>query len=110
MALTQVPGDLVAGGAGSDSTLRAGGLGGGGSGAYTSAATGGTVNTGGGGGSGTNVDTGSGLTGINRGADGGSGVVIIRYTGTAQRASGGIVTITGGYVIHTFNSSGTFIA
>jgi hypothetical protein len=37
-------------------------------------------------------------------------VVIIRYTGTAQRASGGIVTITGGYVIHTFNSSGTFIA
>jgi hypothetical protein len=27
-----------------------------------------------------------------------------------QKASGGTVTITGGYVIHTFTSSGTFIA
>ena len=44
------------------------------------------------------------------GGNGGSGIVIIRYLGTAQRASGGTVTVTGGYVIHTFTASGTFIA
>jgi hypothetical protein len=36
-------------------------------------------------------------------------VVIIRYL-TPQRASGGTITITGGYVYHTFNSSDNFIA
>jgi hypothetical protein len=35
--------------------------------------------------------------------------VIIRYLG-AQRASGGSVTSSGGYTIHTFTSSGTFTA
>jgi hypothetical protein len=30
--------------------------------------------------------------------------------GTTQRATGGVVTITGGYVIHTFNSSGNYVA
>jgi hypothetical protein len=55
----------------------------------------GLVNTGGGGGASGN---------------GGSGIVIIRYLGTTARASGGTITITGGYVIHTFTSSGTFIA
>jgi hypothetical protein len=44
------------------------------------------------------------------GAAGGSGICIIRYLGSAARATGGTVTITGGYVIHTFTSSGTFIA
>jgi hypothetical protein len=37
-------------------------------------------------------------------------VVIIRYAGTSARATGGTITITGGYVIHTFTSSGTFTA
>jgi hypothetical protein len=55
----------------------------------------GLVNTGGGGGASGN---------------GGSGIVIIRYAGTVQRATGGTVTITGGYVIHTFTSSGTYTA
>jgi hypothetical protein len=55
----------------------------------------GLVNTGGGGGASGN---------------GGSGVVIIRYLGSVQRATGGTVTITGGYVIHTFTSSGTYTA
>jgi hypothetical protein len=35
--------------------------------------------------------------------------VIIRYAG-AQRGSGGTVTSSGGYTIHTFTSSGTFTA
>jgi hypothetical protein len=98
------------GAGGSQTVLRTGGLGGGGNAAYTVPATAGTDNTGGGGGGGTGTDSGSGLTGIYRGANGGSGVVIIRYLGTVQRATGGTVTITGGYVIHTFTSSSTYIA
>lgn len=43
----------------------------------------------------------------NRAANGGSGVVIIRYPG-AQRANGGTIVSTGGYTIHTFTGSGTF--
>jgi hypothetical protein len=54
----------------------------------------GTANTGGGGGA---------------GAFGGSGVVIIRYLG-AQRGTGGTVTSSGGYTIHTFTTSGTYSA
>jgi hypothetical protein len=40
---------------------------------------------------------------------GGSGVVILRYLGT-QRGSGGTVTSSGGYTIHTFTTSGTYTA
>lgn len=40
---------------------------------------------------------------------GGSGIVIIRYSGS-QRGSGGSVTSAGGYTIHTFTSSGTYTA
>jgi hypothetical protein len=40
---------------------------------------------------------------------GGSGIVIIRYAGV-QRGTGGTVTSSGGYTIHTFTSSGTFTA
>ena len=47
---------------------------------------------------------------VGGGGTGGSGVVIIRYLGSAQRATGGTVSISGGYVIHTFNSSGIFTA
>lgn len=80
----------------------AGGSGGGGAGGINSYGSAGTVNTGsGGGGSGGDNATGSGA--------GGSGVVILRYAGT-QRATGGTVTSSGGYTIHTFTSSGTFIA
>lgn len=43
------------------------------------------------------------------GFDGGDGVVIIRYLG-AQRGTGGTVTSSGGYTIHTFTASGTFVA
>jgi hypothetical protein len=40
-------------------------------------------------------------------AAGGSGIVVVRYLG-AQRATGGTVTSSGGYSIHTFTTSGTF--
>jgi hypothetical protein len=45
--------------------------------------------------------------GYRNGAAGGSGVVIIRYSG-GQRATGGTVTTVSGYTYHTFTSSGTF--
>ena len=42
------------------------------------------------------------------GGAGGSGVVIVRYQGP-QRATGGTITSAGGYTIHTFTGSGSFI-
>lgn len=51
-------------------------------------------------------NSGNGASGI---GNGGSGIVIIRYAGS-QRASGGTVTSSGGYTIHTFTSSGVFTA
>jgi hypothetical protein len=64
----------------------------------------GTANTGGGGGGGSYVSATS-----TDGGSGGSGIVIIRYLG-AQRGTGGTVTSSGGFTIHTFTSSGTFTA
>lgn len=87
-----------AGGGGGGGRLAggAGGAGGGGAGS-TTAGTAGTANTGGGGG---------GSNGTN--ADGGSGVVIFRYlTGGGVSATGGTVTTSGSYTIHTFTSNGT---
>ena len=43
------------------------------------------------------------------GANGGSGVVIIRYSG-AQRGSGGTVSSPSSDTMHVFTSSGTFSA
>jgi len=70
--------------------------------AGTSSTTGaaGGANTGNGGG-GSNFSNAAGA--------GGSGLVIIRYLG-AQKATGGTVTSSGGYTIHTFTTSGTFTA
>jgi hypothetical protein len=96
-----------AGGGGGGSENYAAGLGGSGGGGnggrYPDASTypaavSGTANTGGGGGG-----------GYQTAGAGGSGVVIVRYLGT-QRGSGGTVTSSGGYTIHTFTSSGTFTA
>ena len=63
----------------------------------------GGTNTGGGAGG------GQGGIGSPQFANGGSGIVILRYPG-AQRGSGGTVTSAGGYTIHTFTSSGTYTA
>lgn len=90
------------GGGGSNGTTGAGGAGGGGTGGGTGVAgTSGTVNLGAGGG-------GGGASSA-AGGSGGSGVVIIRYLGS-QRGTGGTVTSSGGYTIHTFTSSGTYVA
>ena len=85
-------------------TAGAAGSGGGGAGSATGTGTSGTANTGGGGGGGAYNNS------AQVGGSGGSGIVIIRYLGSVQRATGGTVTITGGYVIHTFTTSGTYIA
>tara|TARA_R110002153_G_scaffold61938_2_gene166860 strand:- start:207 stop:1073 length:867 start_codon:yes stop_codon:yes gene_type:complete len=42
-------------------------------------------------------------------ATGGSGVIVIRYSG-GQVGTGGTVTSAGGYTYHTFTSSGTYIS
>jgi hypothetical protein len=80
-----------------------GGQGGGGSGGTASSplATSGAANTGGGGGGSGN----SGSTPVAK--NGGSGIVIVRYLGSPS-GTGGTITQSGGYTIHTFNSNGTF--
>jgi hypothetical protein len=79
------------------------GLNSGAAGTYSS--TNGTVN---GGAGGTNTGGGGGGGGHQcNGGAGGSGIVIVRYYGS-QQATGGTITSSGGYTIHTFTSSGTF--
>jgi hypothetical protein len=55
------------------------------------------------------VNTGTGGEGarFNVGGSGGSGIVIIRYSGP-QAATGGTVVSANGYTTHTFTTSGTF--
>lgn len=60
----------------------------------------GGVNTGGGGG---------GCGHSDHGGSGGSGIVIISYPTGYISATGGTITTSGGYTIHKFTSSGTFI-
>lgn len=94
-----------AGGSSGGASAGAGGNGGGGAGgssATTWNGVNGTANTGGGGGG-----AGGLAAGAKSAGNGGSGVVIARYRGI-QRATGGTVTQSGGYTIHTFTSSGTF--
>ena len=62
-------------------------------------ATNGTANRGAGGGGSRSGGTGSG----------GSGRCVLRYYGP-QRGTGGTVTSSGGYTVHTFDSAGTFTA
>ncbi len=92
------------GGGKSNAGAMPGGTGGGGAGGTSSSMNGvaGTANTGGGGG-------GGGANGGNsgNGGNGGSGIVIIKYAG-APLATGGTITQSGGFTIHTFTGSGTF--
>jgi hypothetical protein len=99
------------GGGGSASvtgTAPDGGSGGGGQGGKYQGriSTAGSENTGSGGGGGSQV--GDGYNG-NGGSSGGSGIIILRYLG-GQRGTGGTVTSSSGYTIHTFTSSGTYTA
>jgi hypothetical protein len=78
-----------------------GGVGGGGNGAYVDTGmTAGTVNTGGGGGG-----------ALTAGSSGGSGIAVIRYADTYAAATSTTgspsLTITGGYNIYTWTSSGS---
>ena len=93
------------GGGGYPSNGGAGGSGGGGAGGNPTNGTGtaGTTNTGGGGGGG-----GGGAAPGGNGGAGGSGIVVIKYIGS-QRGTGGTVTSVGGYTIHTFTSSSTYV-
>jgi uncharacterized protein YjdB len=107
------------GGAGFSSDGGDGGIGGGGGGTYSltkgglgiNNGSGGQVgnstpggnagaNTGGGGGGGAYYDQN------NKGGDGGSGIVMIKYLG-APKATGGVITVAGGYTTHTFTTVGT---
>ena len=90
-----------AGGGGGSRYQGAGGVGGaGGGGAGGNPPGNGTTNTGGGGGGSRGLDA-------VLGGSGGSGIVIIRYLG-AQKATGGAVTTSGNYTVHTFTSTGVF--
>ena len=97
----------AAGGGGGIQEGSTGGIGGssiGGNGTGNSTTGGsGTANRGAGGGGGGYLST------FGNGGAGGSGVVVIRYTGT-QKGSGGTVTSAGGYTYHTFTTSGTYTA
>ena len=85
---------------GGGSARNSGGNGGQGSGTSAPGGAGG-ANTGGGGGAAGNFES--------TGGTGGSGIVILRYLG-GQKGTGGTITSSGGYTIHTFTSSGTYTA
>jgi hypothetical protein len=105
------------GGGGGDSGPGAG-HGGGGGGGYRSSVSGQSSGGGGGAEAPLSLTTGTSYTvtvgaggagGGTYGGAGGSGLAIIRYLGS-QRGTGGTVTSSGGYTIHTFNSSSTYTA
>lgn len=99
-----------AGGAGSDTSTTGGsGVASSISGSSVTYARGGDGNPAGTGGGTNNGWGGKGGNNSSTPTAGASGIVIIRYLG-AQRGTGGTVTSSGGYTIHTFTSSGTFTA
>lgn len=92
--------------------------GGGGGGSYYNPGLGGAGGGGrGDGGAGTPESASGGTVGVaNTGGggggcfcNGGSGVVIVRYVTGLMKATGGVVTTSGVYTIHTFNTSGNFV-
>ena len=91
-------------GGGYSSTGGIGGLGGGGTGGNSvvgqAVAQSGVTNTGGGGGG----AGGSIVGGVATSGSGGSGIVIVRYPGKIQKATGGTVTVVNNNTIHTFTS------
>jgi len=97
-----------AGGAGSTAANRSAGLSSSINGSATTRAQGGAAGGIGGNAGAANTGNGGGGGYAGSGAQvGGSGIVIVRYSG-AQQATGGTITSSGGFTIHTFTSSGTF--
>jgi len=89
--------NYAGGGAGGGyQSVGLGGSGGGGNAGFA-----GTPNTGGGGG-GYRQDPGN----LDGGA-GGSGIVVVRYPGNIQFYTGGTLSYSNGFIVHTFYSSGT---
>jgi hypothetical protein len=96
------------------SVTYGGGGGGGANGGTGGSGTGGGGNAGSTGGNGTDGLGGGGgggnsSSGSDTGGDGGDGVVIIRYITGTVTATGGTITTSGGYTIHTFTTSGDFV-
>lgn len=90
-------------------TGGSGGTGGGGSGSNGAPAGGNaTTSTGSGGGGGAGYAS-PGPNASGGAGNGAGGIAIIRYLG-GQRGTGGTITTSAGYTIHTFTSSGTYIA
>ena len=91
--------------ASNQSDFGEGGSGGGGNGSTAQSGVSGTANTGGGGGGGGYTAS----TSAKSGGDGGSGVAIFAYPSSSLSAKGGSTKTSrsDGYVVHTFNSSGT---
>lgn len=91
---------VTTGGAGYNNGAPGGG-GGGGQWANTPGGNAG-ANTGGGGGGGSHYNAN------NKGGEGGSGIVVIRYPGAIKATGGNIITTVGSDTVHIFTSSGTF--
>ena len=104
--LAWLDGNYYAGGGGAgvnNLNPGVGGLGGGGTGGNNSPVTNpttGSKNTGGGGGG---AYKGESIIGAN----GGDGIVIIRYPGTGSQAIGGTISYSGSFTYHTFTASAT---
>jgi hypothetical protein len=60
------------------------------------------ANTGGGGGGGSHYNR------TNKGGEGGSGIVVVRYPGPQKASGGNIITTVSGDTVHIFTSSGVF--
>ncbi len=103
------------GGSGANSTFNSlialGGAGGGGfgGGGVTSSISGTSQDYGvNGTASGNSTGAPRGYGGNSDGGQGGQGIVIIRYLTGSMTATGGTITTTGAYTVHTFTASGTF--
>jgi hypothetical protein len=90
------------GATGPSSTSGSGSGGGGNGGAFAGSATSAAANTGAGGGGGGNGGSGASTSP----GSGGSGIVIIRYPTGTLTATGGSITTSGIYTIHTFTTVG----
>ena len=99
-----VDGSQTSGGSGKTSSINGNTYAAGGSGGSRASSETGTskaANTAGGGNGGGGSSGGGGA--------GGSGIVVLRYLGS-QRGTGGTVTSSGGYTVHTFTASATYTA
>lgn len=101
-----IPTSYIAGTGGTGGGGRGGNYNGGTGTTPTTPSVAGTTNSGGGGGGGSH----NGTPGSEIGRAGGSGIVIISYSGAQLGTGGSNVFYTGANTVHTFTTSGTFTA